>query len=249
VEDGEIAGADEALRETYGRINVPPAIMAKSLRLRAALRRLVSERRFDFVALKCLEEVINIYTSCCLPVSLLNDEGCVTACQSDINAAIAMQILRLLTDSAPMFADVNTVDKRTGLVRLVNCGSLPTTLAARKKDVEWNCQYEYMGSARGACPTFCCRAGHVTFAALSRIKGEYVMQIACGEAVQQPRAALAEVREIWPQAFVALHGDPMDFYRNLRSNHIVAAYGNVTRELLDLCELLGIRPIVTAALH
>ncbi|MDI6871129.1 MAG: hypothetical protein QME79_07200 [Bacillota bacterium] len=245
LDEEKVTQAYEEFKGAYGQINVPMEIMSKSLRMYFALKQLVSERQFDFVALKCLEEVINTYVSCCLPIALANDEGLITACQSDINAAIAMQIMHLLTGSAPMFADVNVVDKDTGVARLVNCGTMPTVLATSKKDVEWNCQYEYMGKARGACPTFCCRAGHVTFAALSRIKGDYVMQIASGEAFEQPKSVLAEVRDVWPQAFVKLHGDPLDFYRNLRSNHMVAAYGDVTNELIDFCALSDIRPILT----
>ncbi|MDI6870653.1 MAG: hypothetical protein QME79_04695 [Bacillota bacterium] len=244
--DEEARPLYEEIKRTFGKISVPDEVMVRSIKVYLALKRLVEEYEFDFIGVKCLEEVINTYTSCCLAIALINDDGIVTACQSDINAAIAMKVLNILTGQPAIFADVNMVDKAARVARLINCGTMPTSLARSRKDVDWGYQYEYMGRARGACPTFCCKPGVVTFGAFSRIKGEYVMQIAGGEAFEEPKQVFAEVRDIWPQAFIRLDCDPGDFYHNLRSNHMVVGYGDVRQELVDFCELVGVRPIVMA---
>ncbi len=234
----------EKMQKEYGLINVPDEVMIKSIEVFIGLMKLIQKYKFNFVAVKCLEEFINIFTSCCLAVSLINDAGIVTACQGNLNAALSMKIMSILTECPTIFSDVNVVEKESGIVRLVNCGSMPTSLAKSKKEVEWGYQYEYMGKGRGACPVFCCKAGKVTFGTLSRIKGDYVMQIATGEAFEEPKEVLAEARDVWPQAFIKLNCDPLDFYYNLRSNHVVVAYGDLTRDLINLCDLLNIRPIV-----
>lgn len=228
----------------YDTVGAPDEVMLKSIRIYKALNKIIQERSFDFVGVKCLEEIINIYTSCCLAVSLINDEGSMVACQSDINAAIAMQILYLLTAQPTIFADVNLVDTQKGTVRLVNCGSMPTTLARNPRDVEWGYQYKYMGKARGVTTVFCCRSGEVTFAALSRIQGKYVMLMARGEAFEKPKEAFKQTRDVWPHAFVKLEGDAHKFVQNIRSNHIVVGYGNVMQELAEFCDLPGITPII-----
>jgi L-fucose isomerase len=241
--DEEVQPFYEQMSETFGKISVPEETMLRSIKVYFALKSMVEEREFAFVGVKCLEEVINSYVSCCLAIALANDDEIITACQSDINAAIAMKVMHSLTGQPAIFADVNMVDKRAGMARLINCGTMPTTLARRRKDVDWGYQYEYMGKARGACPTFCCKPGRVTFGAFSRIKGEYVMQIAGGEAYEQPKEVFAEVRDIWPHAFIRLDCDPSAFYQNLRSNHMVVGYGDIRQELVDLCGLLDVRPI------
>ncbi len=171
---------------------------------------------------------------------MLNNEGITTACQSDINAAIMMKVLNILSDQPPIFADLNYIDRQTRVARVINCGSMPTSLAKSRGDVDWGFQYEYMGKARGACPVFCCKGGQVTICTLGRIKGKYLLQIAQGEAFEQPKSRFSEVRDIWPQAFIKMNCDVDEYYQNLRSNHIVVGYGDLVEELINYCEIANI---------
>lgn len=244
IEDIKAKSFYEEFKKEYGNIDVPDDVMLKSIKVYFALKKIIEDYKLGFLGVKCLEEVINIFVSCCLAISLCNDDGVPTACQSDINAALAMKILNLLSNKATIFADVNMVDKKEGVARLVNCGTMATTLAETKRDVDWGYQYEYMGNARGACPTFCCKPGEVTFCGLSRIKGDYVMQIATGNTFLQPKEIFAEDRDIWPHAFISLDCNPGNFYQAIRSNHIVVGYGNVKMELQFLCDLMDIKAIL-----
>ena len=101
-----------------------------------------------------------------------------------------------------------------------------------------------MGLSGGATVVFCCKSGPVTLARLSRVKGEYVMLIAQGKAVEQPKERFREARDRWPHLFVELDGDPSLLLQNLRSNHLHACYGHWAAELEDLCTLLKVRPII-----
>lgn len=242
--------SEEAVRRTlgeikreFGKIFPPEEKMMKSIRLYHALKKIVDADHYDFIAVKCQPEVINDYVSCCLPVALLNDDGLVTACECDLNAALTMQMLHILADQPVLFADVNDLDLKTGVLRLVNCGAVATRLAKSRKDVDWGLQYEYMGRQQGCTTVFCCRPGRVTLARLGRIRGKYVMLIAVGEAFEQPKERFKETREVWPHAFIRLDGDPAKFFHNNRSNHIHMVYGDFEKELIEICELLGIEPI------
>jgi L-fucose isomerase len=244
IEDNLAQSYFNKMKEEYGQISVPDNVMIKSIKLYYALKEIIIENNLDFIGVKCLEEVINIYTSCCLAVSMLNNEGIITACQSDVNAAILMKAINILSNQPTIFADLNCIDKQTKIARLINCGSMPTSLSKNPKDVDWGFQYEYMGKARGACPVFCCKGGQVTICAMSRIKGKYWMQIAQGEAFEQPKSRFSEVRDIWPQAFIKMNCDVDDYYQNLRSNHIVTGYGDFVDELIDYCQIANIDYIV-----
>lgn len=233
------------INKKFGKIHAPKEVMIKAIKVYKALREIIEEEKFDFVSVKCLEEVLNSYVSCCLAIALTNDEGIMTGCQGDVNASIMMQILYMLSGEPVLFGDVGTVDKSSKVIRMINCGTMATRLAKDPKDVEWGYQYEYMGRCRGVTTVFCCKPGRVTLAALSRIKGKYVMHITPGEAFEQPREKLAEIRDVWPQAFVKTEGDIDKFIQNVRTGHTLMGYGNLEDELISLCEILGITPILS----
>lgn len=236
----EVKQCLEELRGKYRSFAAPAATLDKSVRLLLALSRLAAEERFDFLAVKCLGEVINYYGSCCLAISLLNDRGVVTACQADIPAAFAMKLLSDLSGGACAFADLVHVDRQSGLARLVNCGTMPTSLAADPHAVSWGWQYEYMGKERGATPVFSCHSGPASICCLARVRGQMTLQVAIGRVEEHPLEDLAEVRDIWPQAFVRIDGDPEALVRSLRSNHVIMAYGDLRSKLQHACDIWGI---------
>ncbi len=102
-----------------------------------------------------------------------------------------------------------------------------------------------MSKKGGATTIFCCKPGRVTLARLARIKGQYVMHIATGEAFEQPKVMFKEAREKWPHAFIKLDGDAERFVQNCRSNHMHMSYGDLKDELVEVCEILQIKPIIT----
>ena len=231
----------ESFSSRYGGVDAPEKRLEQSLRVYLALKDIRQDYQLDFLAVKCLEEFIETYTSCCTAISLLNSEGIVTACQSDLNAALSMFLLHALSGRPTIFGDVNTVDCVSGVARMINCGSMPVALAG-KEPVRWIEQYEYMGAGRGVCPIFCCQEGPVTFGTFSRIKGSYRLLIAKGEAYEEPFDSYQDVRA-WPQGFIRLLCDPRQFYQNLRSNHSVVGYGDLTRQLRYAAELLQIQTV------
>ena len=105
---------------------------------------------YEIVATKCQEEMINCYSCFCLANSLLNDDGLTMACETDINAALMMRILKTASGGLALFGDVNHLDFEENTLRIVNCGSMPTLMAESRKEVDLAMQYEYMGKSRGA---------------------------------------------------------------------------------------------------
>ncbi|MBN2323046.1 MAG: hypothetical protein JXQ30_04870 [Spirochaetes bacterium] len=240
ISDEDCEEIFSTIKNQYGKIDAPKKVMLRSIKIYIAYKEIIEKYKLDFAGIKCLEEVINCYGSCCLAVALANAEGLITACQSDINASIMMQILHLLSIGPVGFGDVVTIDRSEKMITIANCGSMSANLAAELSDVEWGYQYEYMGESRGATASFCCKPGVVTMAALGRIKGRYVMNICNGEVVKKGREALSKVRDIWPQAFIKVSLDIEKFIQNVRTGHSLFCYGDYVKELEDLCEILGI---------
>ncbi len=246
IEKGRIEKFLTNFRRKYGKIEPTDDVIQKSVRLYFALKEMVKENRLDFVGLKCMPEVQGNYCSHCLSVSLHNSEGLVAACEADTNAALSMQILHLLSGKAAGFGDVFEIGMKNKKIRIVNCGSVAAEFAVSNKDIDWRLQYDFIapGPGRGATTAFVCKPGRITLARLARIKGEYVMEIASGEAYSEPKDKMKEARECWPHIFFTLDGDPQEFFQNCRSNHQHWVYGDYKDELVQVCDLLGIRSIV-----
>lgn len=231
-------------KQRYGSVEVEHDMLRRSLSVYVALKEIIEEYDLQMLSVKCIGEFMDCYCSCCLALSMLNDEGVVCGCQCNLNALISSFIMQRLSGQACFFGDVNVVLPKESLVRLINCGSIPATLASDKSNVKIVTQYEYMGAGRGACTLFCMKEGEVTFGTLGREKGEYVMNIANGHAFVEAEEKLTAVRT-WAQGFIKLSCDPMTFYHNLRCNHSVMGYGDVKDELLELCAAYHIKPETT----
>lgn len=230
----------EKVKSRYGKVDVEDRVLIRSVNIYCALKEVAEEYGLQMLTIKCIGEFMDHYNSCCLALSMLNDEGFTAGCQCNLNALISSYILTRLSGQPVFFGDINVVLEENSTVRLINCGSIPGKLAGGDRRIELVTQYEYMGDGSGACTLFCCKPGEVTFGTLGRVNGEYEMNIATGTAYEEPISVLKKVRR-WAQGFVHLDGDPMTFYENIRCNHSVMCYGRVEKALFEFCRLCGIR--------
>jgi L-fucose isomerase len=231
------------IRDTFGNVSVPEQVLERSVRLYIALGNALKKDGYALAAVKCQDEMINSYASSCLAASLLNDEGFTISCETDLYAVLTMRILSSLSGSISLFGDVNHLDLRERVLRIVNCGSMPTLMAADRSEVDLGLQYEYMGSAQGATTVFGVRESPVTVARLSRVRGCLVMLAAEGRTLAVDRSRFKESRELWPHAFVELDGDVSRFIQNVRSNHLHLCFGSHLKELQEFCTLKEIELI------
>ena len=233
------------LNKKYKRITAPEEVVDKSIRLYFAMKKLREEYNLNFASVKCMLETQGSYCSHCLSVSQNLDNGFVVSCEADINAALTMQILHLLSEKAPGFGDVFNINMEKNILRIANCGAFATEFAKDPKEVVLNEQYEHLvpGPGTGLVTSFICKPGKVTLARLGRIDGKYVMQISDGEALDAIKKDLTKGWERLPHIFIRKHSDPENFLMNTRSNHIHWAYGNYVEELKSICKILKISEI------
>ncbi|MFH1614058.1 MAG: hypothetical protein ABIG61_03100 [Planctomycetota bacterium] len=232
------------LGEEFGRINVDQKFVEKSARLYIALKDILTKTGYNIAAIKCQDELINNYSSCCLPISLLNDDGFTVSCESDIYAAITMRILSLVSGGVSLFGDINHLDQKERVLRIVNCGTMPSLMADNRKDVDLELQYEYMGQARGITTAFCVRESPMTVARLCRIKGKFVLFAAEGHTQKVEKERFKETREAWPHVFVKLSCDMKKLIQSFRSNHVHACFGNHLDDLKEFCSLKDIEILI-----
>ena len=242
------------MKSTFGKIIAKEEVMLKQIKLYLALKEFSLERGYDFVAVKCLPELPGLYTTFCLAHAIMGDdeddigkkERFIFACEADINAALTMQILKLLSGGPVLFTDLTEFDFKTNILTTCNCGSQPTDFAKTKKDVYWEIEgvHEFKWKYGGTCPQHVARPGRATLVRLSRSSGKYEMLIVPAEVVEMPREKLKET--IWerPHTYMKLLCNRDEFFDSVRSNHIHLVYGDWIEEIKEICAILEIKPVV-----
>ena len=238
----------EKLKKTllpqFGKVDPNEQVIDRSFRLYFALKKVLTEEGYKIAAVKCMDEMINNYASFCLANSLLNDEGFTISCEGDIYGALTMQILKEASGSMALFGDVNHIDEQEKILRIVNCGSMPSLMADSRKDVDLANQYEYLSKAGGATTVFAIKDSPVTGARLFRISGKFGMAAFEGATFKQPKEKFKEAREYWPHAFVRLECSTTALVQNLRSNHMHLTFGRCLNVIEEFCRLKNIKVAV-----
>ncbi|MBI2842649.1 MAG: L-fucose/L-arabinose isomerase family protein [Armatimonadetes bacterium] len=229
----------------------------RQIRSYLAVKEIVQERRLDFIGLKCQPELSDHYVVQCLTAALMNDpydadgakEPIVCACETDVNGALTMQILKLLSGGKPTsLVDVRGIDREKRLMVLANCGSMPTYFARYSFEPEDNLKAvtlmpHVFGKAGGGTTQFVCGDSKATVARLMTKTGKYWMALAEGDLVERP-GPLDGIIPPFPYAFVRVNLDADRFLADYGSNHIHIVAADVKNDLVEFCRLLGLECVV-----
>lgn len=219
----------------------------RAIRLYLGLKTLQKARRFDFCTVKNLFDLSDNYCSASLAISLMNDEGYVVGSSGDCNGALTAYVFRAISDKIQFTSDTQMVELENNVLRMISDGIAPPSLSGAKKNkTELHKQWLGEAHAGGVSVSLMGRPGLVTIARFARVKGRYVLQIAEGEAYAEDPKKMAECGfTIWPQTFIKLKKDGRKFVETLRSEYIHCIYDTIVPELLDLCKILDVEPILT----
>jgi len=181
----------------------------------------------------------------------------------DINAEkgldfIAVKCMTELSDhyvphGATLFADVSHLDTDKKILYLPNCGGMCSWFAGRSDNAKDNLGHiELRPSVRpggGAITYFTAAPGPITLARLYRVAGQYRMAVIPGEVVKLSDKDLASFvaargTHQLPTAFVKVEVDLDHFIDEFGSNHISGVAGSWVRELVSLCAMLDVDPVL-----
>lgn len=171
-----------------------------------------------------------------------------------MDAALTMEIFKHLSGTPVLFADVRHYFADLDLFDLVNSGQHATYFAGKSFDPQVNLSKVelhpegFYFPAGGASVFHIAHPGEVTLARLSREDGAYRMHILRGEFVRlaphQERELVAAVQPNWPHAFTRLACPAEAFLQSFPTNHIHGVYGDYVPELLQVCQILNVRPVL-----
>ena len=226
--------------------------LEKQIRSYLAMKDIIQDKGYDFVALKCQQELSDHYAVQCLTVSLLNNtfdaEGTKKvvpcACEGDCDGALTMQMLHLLDDAQPAcLVDIRFFNESTKEFSFANCGGMAlgyadctTPQAAMKKTLMMQ---HVFGDAGGGTTQFMTHGGAVTAARLFRRNGKYFMGVFEGVSVEHSRESLTS-NFCYPHAFLKADIDFNLFIRIMGANHMHFIFGQHAQDLQLFCKVKDI---------
>jgi L-fucose isomerase len=263
IEQSRVTAGREWLERHAGKVHydgkqLTPELLERQIRSYHAVRELIEEWNLDFSGIKGQPELTTHFTTMDVTEAFLNDpydwEGPkpthVCATESDMDGALTMQLLKGLTGTPVLFADVRHYHADRDIWDLCNSGQHATWFAARSDDPMENLRSVHLYPeifyfpAGGASVSFFAAPGRATFARLTRIGGRYRMHVARGEFESYDDAtneALARQSTFeWPHAFARLEVDASEFLSTFGANHIHAVPGEHVAELRAVCRMLDI---------
>jgi hypothetical protein len=207
--------------------------IVKAAAIYMALRKLLDTHDANALAIDCLGWLeygkVEMPTTPCLALSLLNDEGFVAACEADVHSALTMLIFRYLADR-PSFISDPVVDTAENVVIHCHC-TAPTKMDGQAARYVIR-NHADSGDGVGL-QVFMHEGAEVTVAKF--IEGLNEMVVSVGRVlgnVDIDRGCRTKVKVSVPDARRYLYG-----YKG--GLHRVLAYGNHLAALEDLSRFMG----------
>jgi L-fucose isomerase len=218
-----------------------------------ALKDMVEEKNYNFVGLKCQQEMSDHFVLQCISVALLNNnydaegpkEVIPTSCESDSDGALTMKLLSICSGNQPTnLVDIKFFDNEKKEMILANCGSMAPYFAdPENKEVAMSkisLLPHVFGKAGGSSVQMIAKEGKVTIARLFRKNGKYVLGCFEGELEMRPLEELKKTSWCYPHEFVKADIDYEKFFQTMNSNHLHTVYGSYSQVLKQFCEMKGI---------
>jgi len=242
----------------YDGSQLTPELLERQIRSYYAMRELIDEWNLDFSGIKGQPELTTHFATMDVTEAFLNDpydwDGPkaphVCATEADMDAALTMQLLKGLSGTPVLFADVRHYHADRDVWDLCNSGQHATWFAARSEDPAENLARvhlypeDFFFPAGGAAVHHLAAPGDFTFARLTRLDGRYRMQVLRGEMetfdAATNEALMRQSTYHWPHAFARLDAPAEEILTRYGSNHIHAIPGDHVRELEILCRMLDV---------
>ncbi|WP_329055875.1 L-fucose/L-arabinose isomerase family protein [Amycolatopsis sp. NBC_01488] len=241
----------------YDGVKLTPELLERQAGSYVAMRSLIDEGSLDFTGIKGQPELTQHFATMDVAEAFLNDpydwngpkETHVCATEADMDGALTMQLMKHLSGTPVLFADVRHYHADRDIWDLCNSGQHATWFAARSDDPAENLARVtlhpavFFFPAGGASVHHIAAPGQMTLARLTRLDGRYRLQLMLGSFEDYDAATTsalaAQSTPEWPHAFARLDAPASTFLSRFGANHIHAVPGDHRAELRAVCELVG----------
>jgi L-fucose/D-arabinose isomerase len=247
---------------SYNDQGLTPAKLSYQVRCYLATKQIIEEKGLDFAAIKCMPDLSTHFVPQCISAAFVpapfdaagRKEPVAFSCEADGDGALTMELLKHVSGGLPpFFGDLSYLNEETHKLYLPNCGAMCAWYAGRADEAVENLKRIELRPAMrpggGAITYFKAAPGPVTLARLYRKSGQYFMAIIPGEAEEPTEKeyagfVAARGKHQLPTAFVRVEADFDQIIQEFGANHISGVAGNFKAELLQVCQMLKITPMV-----
>jgi len=208
----------------------------KTLKAYEAMRRLIAERGYAGLAVRCWPEFFTHFgAAACGALALLNENYLPGGCEADVHGVITSIILQRLAGEPAFNTDLVDLDRETDTCVFWHCGQAPVQMADPVAEVRATI---HSNRKLPLLNEFALKPGRITMARLSKGRGRTSMVLGGGEMLRAPLAFSGT-------AGVARLDSPVDevldnLMRAGLEHHTAIVYGEHRPALRRLADLLGI---------
>jgi len=235
---------DAYLADAAGRMkgleNTPERNRRDFARLYMAYENWIRESGVGALASRCWPDLFTEFgTPVCAVLGILNDLGVAAACEADAYGALSMYIGQQLSGRPAFFGDPASLDERENTVTFWHCGTAACSLAREDTGA---CVGEHCNRHIGPTLEFgCAPSPRATVFRVGRHTedGSFRFLIETGEILDRPQ------QFIGTSLVVRTDADAAELVRRTVRDgwepHYAVIYGDVSRELRILADMLNIR--------
>lgn len=110
----------DALKGKINRV-IDESELKLALRIYAAIKTLAKKYKLDGLTVRCFDLLGTIHSTSCIALSLLNDEGIVSACEGDIPALLSMMIIKKIYHRTSFQCNPSYIDVSKNIGYLAHC--------------------------------------------------------------------------------------------------------------------------------
>jgi L-fucose isomerase-like protein len=159
--------------------------VSKTAILAAKLEGFMSEKDINVLAVRCWPEFARDYgIAPCAAMSLAQDEGCILACEGDIDCGITMLAHQAAGADTPFMADLSQVNLQDNFALMWHCGVAPCSLC---DGICTPTLDTYFASGKGVTAGFAMKRGAVSIARLDSVGGRYRLIQEKGQALHMQK--------------------------------------------------------------
>ncbi len=214
-------------------------VTLKTLKAYEAMRRLIDERNYAGLAVRCWPEFFTHYgAAACGAIALLNEHHIPGGCEADVHGIITSLILQRLSSEPAFNTDLVDIDADTDTCVFWHCGQAPVQMADPdvpiKATIHSNRKLPLLNE-------FPLKPGRFTMARLSKGHDRTTMIIGGGEMIQAPLAfsGTAGVARLDSPATEVLE----NLMRAGLEHHTAIVYGDYRAPLRILADHLDIEVV------
>jgi len=130
-----------SIKKSVKNISIDSPILAESVRYYFAFMDIVKYYGLDALAVNCYPHPY-IKAKTCLALSNMNDAGITAACESDVNSAILMYMLKSVSGKSSLNSDLICEDTAKNSIMFSHCGCGPFSCAESYDDIRLEEHFE-----------------------------------------------------------------------------------------------------------